>query len=589
MQNQKSLKLANFSAVLMQNQKTLKLVIFSAVILLSFLIGRYGTVNYTKSETVLDVTHDKKNNSYFYIQKGKKITISPVLETKSKIHKIHKQKIKIDSSKLSEYVFSFDKNNKKVYKKLEIQKNWGFWSLFPALAAIAIAIAFREPVLALFGGIVAGTFLFGQYDLVAVLLENFSTKKAGGLVFLYLFLMGALLGIWQKTGAAKAFAEFMTKHCVRGPRSAKLVTWFLGVLFFQGGTLSTVVVGTTVKPIADKEKVSHEELSYIVDSTGSPIASQIPFNAWPGYIQALIFVPGVAFLATPDLRYDFFVGSVPFCFYAIFAVLGTFLLSIEKPIFCGKKLREAMKRAREKGTLNAENAEPLNAKELEEIQPPKGYKASVWEFFLPLGALIYMVVTTKDPKIGFASALLVSFVMGAIRGVTTKDLINGGIDGMKGVMGGFVILMLAVTLGALSKQAGGGAYLTDLVLSSGIPYWTLPLFLVGITVIISFSTGTSWGTYALAFPIAMPVAWSMAQAQGLDPSAAQFFMTICFAAVMDGSVFGDQCSPISDTTVLSSMSTGCDLMDHVKTQLPQAVFALVCASVCWLAVTILFV
>ena len=134
------------------------------------------------------------------------------------------------------------------------------------------------------------------------------------------------MGIWAKTGAAQAFAEMMTEKVVRGPRSAKLVAWMLGVIFFQGGTVSTVLVGTTVKPIADKENISHEELSYIVDSTASPIASQLAFNAWPSYIQAFIFVAGVPFLATQTDRIQFFFSSVPFCFYAIFAVLGTFLL-----------------------------------------------------------------------------------------------------------------------------------------------------------------------------------------------------------------------------------------------------------------------
>ena len=135
------------------------------------------------------------------------------------------------------------------------------------------------------------------------------------------------MGIWCRTGAAEAFAEFMTKKFVRGPISAKLVSWSLGVIFFQGGTISTVLVGTTVKPISDKQKISHEELSYIVDSTASPIASLLAFNAWPGYIQSFIFVSGVSWLATESDRIAFFFISIPLCFYAMFAVLGTFLLS----------------------------------------------------------------------------------------------------------------------------------------------------------------------------------------------------------------------------------------------------------------------
>ena len=143
---------------------------------------------------------------------------------------------------------------------------------------------------------------------------------------------------------------------------------------------------------------------------------------------------------------------------------------------------------------------------------------------------------------------------------------------------GLVILLCAMFIGQMTIQTGAGLYLTEL-LGQEVPYWILPVALQLICVCMAFSTGTSWGTYAVAFPLAMPLSWAVAQSQGL--AHPEFFMTICFAAVMDGSVFGDQCSPISDTTVLSSISTGCDLMDHVKSQIPQASFAAGLASICW--------
>ena len=166
-----------------------------------------------------------------------------------------------------------------------------------------------------------------------------STKSAAGIMLLYLWLLGGLMGIWARTGAAKAFAEMMTKHVVRGPRSAKFVAWFLGVIFFQGGTMSTVLVGSTVKPIADKENISHEELSYIVDSTASPIACLLAFNAWPGYVQAFLcfrrwFWPLIG-------SNQILFASVPLSFYAIFAVMGTLLLSVDKAPL--ERMKEAIK------------------------------------------------------------------------------------------------------------------------------------------------------------------------------------------------------------------------------------------------------
>ena len=146
-----------------------------------------------------------------------------------------------------------------------------------------------------------------------------------------------------------------------------------------------------------------------------------------------------------------------------------------------------------------------------------------------------------------------------------------------------MILLLAITIGGISKQTGSGIFLVE-QLGASIPYFLLPVLLQVMTMVIAFSTGTSWGTYAVAFPLAMPLAWAVAQGQGL--SHPELYMTLCFAAVMDGSVYGDQCSPISDTTVLSSVCTGCDLMDHVRTQIPQATVAAVLAAICWTGVAI---
>jgi Na+/H+ antiporter NhaC len=165
-------------------------------------------------------------------------------------------------------------------------------------------------------------------------------------------------------------------------------------------------------------------------------------------------------------------------------------------------------------------------------------------------------------------------------------LVEGIGEGLKGVVMGSVILVLAITIGMISKETGGGIYLVEL-LGSSLPFWILPVALQILTIIIAFSTGTSWGTYAVAFPLAMPLAWAISQTQGLENP--MLYMMICFATVLNGSVIGDQCSPISDTTILSSMCTGCDLMDHVKTQVVPASYAAVLAGICWTAMTFFLV
>ncbi|NQZ10049.1 MAG: sodium:proton antiporter, partial [Algicola sp.] len=466
------------------------------------------------------------------------------------------------------------------------------WSLLPAFIAIALCLLTKEPVTALLGGIVCGAFMLGRFDLIEdVLIPNLASTSAAGLLLLYLWLLGGLMGIWTRTGAARAFAEFMTKHFVRGPRSAKLVAWSLGVVFFQGGSISTVLVGTTVRPLADKAGVSHEEMSYIVDSTGSPIASVLAFNAWPAYVQALIFVPGISILATESDRISFFFQSIPFSFYGILAVLGTLMLSLDITRFSGKGIRDAMHRSRTTGELDAPGARPLSAKELQRNSVPEGYKPHVAEFFIPLLTLICIAVGTfiawGTPNINwaFATALIMSGLIASFKGMAINELVEGISDGLKSVVLASVLLMLAITIGAISKEIGGAIFLVE-QLGKQIPYWILPLFLQLMTMLIAFSTGSSWGTYAIAFPLAMPLAWAVGQSQGLENPV--LYLSVCFATVLNGSVYGDQCSPISDTTILSSMTTGADLMDHVKTQIVPATFAAGLAAVMWMGTVLIF-
>lgn len=475
---------------------------------------------------------------------------------------------------------------------LKADFHFGLWSLLPAIVAIALCLLTREPLVALLGGIVIGAVMLGRFDIThEVFIPNIGTSSAASILILYLWLLGGLMGMWAKTGAAQAFADHMSQHYVKGPRSAKLVTWFLGVVFFQGGTMSTVLVGTTVKPIADKAGVSHEELSYVVDSTASPIASIIAFNAWPAYVQAFLFIPGVAFLATESDRIAFFFSSIPFSFYAIFAVLGTLLLSLNIATFSGKPLKQAMQRVNDTGELDAPNASPVSAKELHQPQVPQGYQPHRLEFILPLLSLIviaifsYFVIGSPQIHWAFSGALFLTIFIALAKGMTLKQVLDGFGNGLKGVVVASVILMFALTIGVLSKQLGGGIYLVE-SLGEHIPFWCLPVLLQVMTMLIAFSTGTSWGTYAIAFPLGLPLAWTIAQTQGLENP--ELFMMLCFATILNGSVYGDQCSPISDTTILSSMTTGCDLMDHVKTQVMPATFAAILAACLWTLTTLIF-
>jgi Na+/H+ antiporter NhaC len=469
------------------------LVFFVVSLAAGLLVGRYVSPTWTVEKIALDASRSDDGKLTYVYDKVPKEIVDPLPMEEAGLNA--KRIADLNAGRASaeaieeieallqagdgEYAYKTAKVDGKatrLYFQLVPKRHWRLWSLLPAIVAVGLCWMTREPLVSLLGGIVVGAFLLGLYDITGdVLIANLATPGAAGVLLLYLWLLGGLLGVWNRTGAAQAFADLMTRRFVRGPRTARLVAWCLGVIFFQGGTVSTVLVGTTVKPLADRERVSHEELSYIVDSTASPIASQLALNAWPGYIQAFIFVAGVPWLATERDRIVFFFTSVPFCFYAIFAVLFTLLLTIDKSPFLGWRMRAAIKRARETGQLDHPDADPLSDRGLNVCKIPDGYTPHVLEFFLPLGLLIFVAIGTflnwgmplriQAPQIqwAFGAALLLAGGMALFRGMRLKDLMDGLGDGFKGVVLGSVILLLAVTIGNISKEAGGGIYLVELL------------------------------------------------------------------------------------------------------------------------------
>ncbi len=469
-------------------------------------------------------------------------------------------------------------------------EHYGFWSILPPAVAIILAFATREVVSSLFIGVALGGVISGKLNIVQeYLIPSIGSESYALILLVYLWALGGLIGLWTRTGGAQRFAEWAGSRIVVGPRSAKFFAWLMGMIFHQGGTISTVLTGTTVRPVCDKDRVSHEELSYIVDSTASPAATLIPFNVWPIYVGGLV-VGTVPFLSTMPEAINFFFKALPFNFYAWFAVLFTLLFSLEVmpfmpgrlwgnvPLVVGRKMSDAIRRARETGQLDRPGAEPLTSKELTVVEVAHGYRSGLLDFFGPMGTLLgvaiipylytFFVLKSDQPTLLIAEAFLLAVLVGLAialtKGMSLKTAIGAFIDGCKGVTIGAVVLALAVTLKSVADSVGTAAYIID-VTSGFLTPVVLPALFLALCMVIAFSTGTSWGTYAVVFPVAMPLAYSVSP----DP----FFLTLCFGAVTGGAVFGDQCSPISDTTILSSLATGSDLMDHVYTQIPLALTA----------------
>ena len=475
-------------------------------------------------------------------------------------------------------------------------ENYGFWSVMPPLVAIGLAFWTKEVISSLFVGITLGGVISGNINLVdSYLIPSIGTESFAQILLVYLWSLGGLIGIWTRTGGAEKFAEWAGGKIVQGPRSAKFFTWMMGLIFHQGGTISTVLTGATVRPIADKHDVSHEELSYMVDSTASPAATVIPFNVWPIYIGGLV-VGTIPLFETAEAGTQFFFQAIFFNFYGIIAIIITLLFAWNLlPWIPGKKMRAAIDRAKNTGKLDRDGAEPMSAAELTEMKIPESYKPGLIDFFGPIGTLLgvailpylydYVILgNTEDPALFIAEAFVLAVLAGMFialfKGMELKTVIDGFVDGCKGVTIGAIILALAVSLKSVADSVGTADYIVTLVGGALDPVF-LPALLMLLCMIIAFSAGTSWGTYAVVFPVAMPLAWAVLPDE--------FFITLCFGAVVGGAVFGDQCSPISDTTILSSLSTGCDLMDHVYTQAPLALSAAGIGAVLYTLMVIIFV
>ncbi len=450
-------------------------------------------------------------------------------------------------------------------------------SLLPALVTIALAFATRQVIPALFAGVVTGSVVLliqgatlGEANPIdRFLIPAVGSSNYARILLIYLWSLGGLIGIWEKTGGALHFAEVVGARMARGPRSSLGFAWLVGLLFHQGGTVSTVLAGTTVKPVNDRHRVSHEELSYVVDSTASPAATVIPFNAWPPYVAGLV-VGTTPLLATESAALSFFLSSIPFNFYALLALATTLLFSLGWLPWVGRRMAKARRRARETGELDARGASPMIvARDLAPTERTP-YDPSLADFLVPIGVLLgvaivpYWLFGAYRVNEAFLLCTLSAMILAGVRGLPLSEVLDGFVHGCRNMTIGAIVLGLAVTLGQVSRDLHTADFVVQAV-GGAIPAIALPALLTLLCMGIAFSTGTSWGTYAVVFPVALPLAWALAP----DPT----YLHVCFGAVLGGAVFGDQCSPISDTTILSSMFTGCDLMDHVWTQFPLALLA----------------
>lgn len=456
-------------------------------------------------------------------------------------------------------------------------EHMGFLSLVPPILAIILAIITRNVIISLFSGVYIGVlFIVGGRPLEATMttIGDFLfpqlTDSYNAAVLVLLFFIGGFVALMEKSGGGAALAEKSTK-LINTRAKAQVSAWLGGIIIFFSDLGTPLIVGPVFEKIFDKLKVSREKLAWILDSTSSPVAVLIPFIGWGVYIMGLM-KKEFDNMELAISEFDAFLQVIPFQFYAILTVLMIPLIAFTKLDF--GPMAKAEHRIQTTGQLYWPNSTPLRKPEKEKLVNQQNSRAiMVWLPLLVLFTTLFGLLISKgfpfepvpgeDFRIALSTAYLFAAVTLALLMIGFKvkkfgEVVDIYTSGMQKMVYVTVTLVLAWALGKVISEMGTAEYVVEL-LQGKIPGFIIPalLFLVGVG--MSLASGSSWGTFAIMLPIAIPMA------VGLDAP-----MMVCIGAVLSGGIFGDHCSPISDTTILSSTGAGADHIDHVKTQIYYA-------------------
>ena len=440
-------------------------------------------------------------------------------------------------------------------------------SLVPASVAILLAFLTRNTVFSLAvaclaGVLVAGDNLLGFPRLLVSALSN----EDFSWIFLLELFIGILIAFFQRTGAILNFSSFIERRRMTRKR-VQLIAWFMGMFVYFSDYFSPLFVGSTMRALSDRFKISREKLAYICDSTSAPVSILVPITGWAVLVAGLIV--GMGPIEDTADAMAAFILSIPFNLYSILSVMMVGLIAAGVLPDFGP-MKKAEERALNEGKLTRDDAQPLMADELTGIDPYPGIQTSLfWNFVFPvllvIGFAIGSVTLTGSarPMESFLLASVMAAIVMRIQGIPLAEITDTAMAGIKGIMPAIIILAFAYALNDLSATLNTADYIIS-VTESWLTPKVLPVLAFLITGFVAFSTGTSWGTYAIMIPIAVPLAFSFS-ANEMDTVV---YATI--AAVSGGGVFGDHCSPLSDTSILASTGAASDHIDHVKTQLPYA-------------------
>lgn len=459
----------------------------------------------------------------------------------------------------------------------------GLLCILPPVIAIGLALITKEVLSSLMLGILSGTLIYalntgaGPVSAVSnaftIMADEFSAS-----MIVFLCLLGGLVAVISMAGGSRAYGEWAAKG-VRSRKSAQLATSALGVLIFIDDYFNCLTVGTVMKPLTDKYHISRAKLAYLIDATAAPVCIIAPVSSWAASVISSLPDEGEGGMAT-------FLSTIPFNLYAILTIIMIVVVIAFKLDF-GPMQKYELEAQMQKGDITDDAT--AQADDIGGLKVSA--KGTLWDLLVPILALIIFCILSMLYTGGFFAGGLslfeafgntnanLSLAMGGFgaivvaavlflprRILTFRSFMDGITAGIKSMVPACSILTLAWTLKGVCNALSVGPYVSDVVSSSSVPIAILPAIVFVVAAFLSFSTGTAWGTFGILIPIVVPIC------ENVDIS----ILSIMLAATLAGSVFGDHCSPISDTTIMASAGAQCEHVNHVMTQLPYAV---TCAAV----------
>lgn len=503
------------------------------------------------------------------------------------------------------------------------QLHFGILSIIPPLLTIVLAVVTKDVIISLFLGVLSGTLiaaggnpwnaLINLSDLIAdTLADGWNIR-----VLLFTILLGLMVGMLSKSGAAYSLGDWAGRK-IKSRTGALIFTWLFGIIIFFDDYFNSLTIGTCMRPLCDAKKISRAKLAYILDSTAAPVCILAPISGWVAYvISTYKGMPEWQGLGVGELT--FFLRSIPFNLYAIFAVFMVLFISITHKDF-GPMARSEARALKGEGLYDEEKYGVVVSQVQTKVHTSN---AKPFDFLIPIFAVIFIALfffpmTTwmgavdgeniktigeamaqiplgqafndTDSSKALMYALIFSLVFGYIYFMARKllDMKAAGealLDGFRAMVPAAMILTLAWSIGSVIKTGrpdggvGLGHYLSEVVVNGNFPIAFFPVIVFILACIISFASGTSWGTMGIMVPVSLPIIVQLAKSAGMSPEQTVNATALTIGVVLGGAVFGDHCSPISDTTILSSTGAAVPHLEHVATQLPYAVFVAVCAMI----------